>query len=99
MNVTSSLGQLRNLHNSYQDAVRNASSLDQLRSIKFKAGNSPAPFKPTYSLTKAMINRATQILAEMPEFQHLSINSADPGWVRYGPCNLNPSCTHNSNSS
>ena len=82
MNVTSGLGQLRTLHNSYKDEVRSASTLDQLKNISFREGYSPSSFKPTYSLTKAMINRATQILSKEPEFKHVSINAADPGWCR-----------------
>ena len=82
MNVTSGLAQLSHLSGSYRNQVERAATLQDLQSIHFDAENCPASFKPTYSLTKAMLNRASQILSTASAFRHLSINSADPGWVR-----------------
>ena len=82
INVTSGLAQLSHLSGTYRSQVERAASLEDLQSISFESANCPASFKPTYSLTKAMLNRATQILSKTPEFEHLSINAADPGWVR-----------------
>ncbi len=82
INVTSGLAQLRHLSGSYLRSVRDATSLEDLQSIRFESSGCPASFKPTYCLTKAMLNRASQILSKQPAFKHLSVNSADPGWVR-----------------
>lgn len=82
VNVTSGLAQLSHLNGSHRSRVEGASSLQDLQSIHFDPDNSAASFQPTYCLTKAMLNRASQILSRAPAFSHLSINSADPGWVR-----------------
>ena len=41
-------------------------------------------FNPCYCLTKAMLNRAVQLLAEDPLLadRGISINAVDPGWCR-----------------
>ena len=84
VNVSSSLSQLRNLNKPYQDRVTSAMTLNDLRTIAFDSHGDPSPRSwPAYSLSKAMLNRATQILAQHPDFRQLSINAADPGWCRY----------------
>lgn len=82
INVGSTFSQLTNLQGPYRNLVKGAVTLKDLCQIQFKPESNPAPFNPTYCLSKAMLNRATQIMAKSPEFSHLSINAADPGWVR-----------------
>jgi len=85
VNVSSSLAQLRNLTNPYRERVSAAKTVEDLCSISFDPHDDPSArsgIRPTYSLSKAMLNRATQVMAQRADFNHLSVNAADPGWVR-----------------
>ena len=82
VHVTSGLGQLTNLSPGYRAKVMEADSIDSLRSIAFDPSDSNGASSPTYNLTKAMLNRLSQLSVGHPAFKHLAVNSADPGWVR-----------------
>ena len=66
--------------------VMRSQSLADLRSIKFDAADREQQSKspvPTYSVSKAMLNRATQLLAHDERFRMrgISVSAVTPGWV------------------
>lgn len=86
VNVSSTLGTLKNLSPKYQRYVTEASSIKELSKMPHIHDD---PIKnimvPCYSLTKAMMNRLTQFLAADPLLtsRKITINSVCPGWCRY----------------
>ena len=69
---------------SYRQQVDTAQSLEDLSGIAYNAeGPGSSSHSPCYDLTKAMLNKATNLMSKMPEFQHLTVNAGDPGWCRY----------------
>ena len=82
IHVTSGLGQLTNLSLAYRAKVTEADSIESLRSIAFDPADLNEASSPTYNLTKAMLNRLTQVSVGHPAFKHLAVNSVNPGWVR-----------------
>lgn len=94
VNVTSELGVLDGIRSAkYRDAIANATSLQELRDIKFDPEDADmkqslergprGDFAP-YRITKGMLNRATQLLAADDRFvsRNISVSSVTPGWCR-----------------
>lgn len=84
--VSSSLGSLKNLSPKYSQIVTGASDLKELSKMPHLHDD---PMKntamvPCYSLTKAMLNRMTQLFASDPLLtsRNITINSVCPGWCR-----------------
>ncbi|KAK9864077.1 hypothetical protein WJX84_011985 [Apatococcus fuscideae] len=83
--VSSTLGSLSRLSPKYQTLVTEADSIKQLSKMPHIHDD---PVKnimvPPYSLTKAMMNRMTQLLAADPLLtsRQITINSVCPGWCR-----------------
>ena len=84
--VSSSLGSLKNLSPKYSQIVTRASDLKELSKMPHLHDD---PMKntamvPCYSLTKAMLNRMTQLFASDPLLtsRKITINSVCPGWCR-----------------
>lgn len=89
--LTSGLGQRRNLSASYAAEVAQAASLDDLQAVAFRPDSDMASsFNPCYCLTKAMVNRAVQLLAADPALSErkVTVTAVDPGWCRWvtGTC-------------
>ena len=89
VNVSSGLGSLSGQSSSYRKQVEQARSLADLRSIRYDASDrrQAGLWGPTYSLSKAMLNKATRQLAASEALQrrHVSVNVVDPGWCRRAP--------------
>lgn len=88
--VSSSLGSLRNLSPKYSRIVTEANNLKELSKMPHLHDD---PMKntamvPCYSLTKAMLNRMTQLFANDPLLtsRQITINSVCPGWCRSDLC-------------
>lgn len=83
VNVTSGLGRIERLKRTFQDQINQANTLEELGLIN-SGGSEPgsSSYTPTYDVSKAMLNKATQIMSKLPEFQHIAINAASPGWCR-----------------
>eukprot|EP00898_Chlorokybus_atmophyticus_P003199 jgi/Chlat1/3880/Chrsp26S04168 len=86
INVTSGYARREFLSASYQRQIEQASTLEDLANIKFDASDQKMSngAHATYKLTKAMVNRATQILADDPKLtsRGISCSAVDPGWCR-----------------
>ncbi len=86
VNVSSTLGTLKNLSPKYQRYVTDASSIKELSKMPHIHDD---PIKnimvPCYSLTKAMMNRMTQLLAadSLLTSRKITLNCVCPGWCRY----------------
>lgn len=61
--------------------MKQCAATDRFNPESSMAGHFAAPYK----VTKAMVNRLTQLLAAQPEVQQRGIKviAADPGWCRY----------------
>lgn len=86
VNVTSGYGKTRFLSDAYKAALASCDSVDDLeRKIVFKSddpvlGKAGAEV-PAYKLSKAALNRGTQILAK--SFKGTArVNSVEPGWCK-----------------
>lgn len=85
--VASGLGKLCMLTDDYAAPIKAAATLDELRAAAhgFKK-DSPLPghnaMSPSYSVSKAALIRAAQILADSPDFEarRVSVVSVCPGW-------------------
>ena len=86
MQVSSTLGCLHELSPDYQAWVQQAPDLDAVSGVPFRGSDRHMrnAVVPTYCLTKALLNRATQLLAGDPVLQQrqLSVNSVCPGHCR-----------------
>lgn len=89
--VSSGLGRLENLTADYQDAIQAAVSLEALQAIPFNpdspmgtAAPAQGAFAPTYSVAKALLNKAVQLLVQDGAFKARGIRvvSTCPGWCR-----------------
>eukprot|EP00775_Hariotina_reticulata_P008630 gene8630-8811_t len=90
--VSSGLGAQANISPDYQQAVQAVSDVNTLTSAVPFLTSSPMGFappgqggmSPTYSVAKAMLNRAVQLLSEDSAFQArgVSVVSTCPGWCR-----------------
>lgn len=82
VNVSSGLGRLAALGEPHAAAVRACASVADVEALPFPAGAAPGGPAPAYALSKAALNRGTQLLAaEWREAGH-RVNSVDPGWCR-----------------
>lgn len=86
VNVTSGLGDLGNCSPEFQNAITGAVNVPQLLQ-KCSVSTAQGPqsgFKPCYCITKAMLNRASQLYARDPRLTGRGITccAADPGWCR-----------------
>lgn len=85
VNVSSQLGQLKNVPASYVEKVQQINSLDQLNEIRFDPqADVVNSFAPEYHVSKALLNRITQILAKDSRFteKNIRVLSVCPGWCR-----------------
>jgi NAD(P)-dependent dehydrogenase (short-subunit alcohol dehydrogenase family) len=90
--VSSGLGAQANISPEYQQAIQAVTDVTALpAAVPFKAsspmGSSPpgqGGMSPTYSVSKAMLNRAVQLLSDDSAFQSkdVSVVSTCPGWCR-----------------
>ena len=85
INVSSGLGRLAALGAAggapHAAAARACASVAEVEALPFSAAAPPGP-APAYALSKAALNRGTQLLAaEWREAGH-RVNSVDPGWCR-----------------
>jgi NAD(P)-dependent dehydrogenase (short-subunit alcohol dehydrogenase family) len=86
VNVTSGYGKTRFLSDAYKAALASCDSVDDLeRKIVFKSDDpvlgKPGADVPAYKLSKAALNRGTQILAKA--FKGTArVNSVEPGWCK-----------------
>lgn len=88
VNVSSGLGQLNELSADYTTKVLNFKSLNQftLNQIPFVNDDEEikSKYAPMYSISKALLNRITQILADDPRIKekNIRVGSVCPGWCR-----------------
>eukprot|EP00123_Amoebidium_parasiticum_P013521 comp22007_c0_seq1/m.31856 comp22007_c0_seq1/g.31856 ORF comp22007_c0_seq1/g.31856 comp22007_c0_seq1/m.31856 type:complete len:262 (-) comp22007_c0_seq1:3-788(-) len=86
VNVSSEMGQLRSLSNAYKERIRNAKTIQELLLIGYEPRDTDmaSQYYPCYRISKAMINRATQLLAQDPmvKSRRLTVSCVDPGWCR-----------------
>ena len=86
VNVSSRLGQLSNISQNYQKLVTDSKTLEDFKNITFDPSDvdMQKAYAPTYSLSKAILNRATQILAASDPFttKNISIACVCPGWCK-----------------
>ena len=85
VSVSSGYGMLNELSPSYRTQISGADSLDALSSIAFDPADSmrSAHVAP-YKVSKAMLNRATQLLARDNELsgRRVAVSVVCPGWCR-----------------
>eukprot|EP01023_Acetabularia_acetabulum_P055225 TRINITY_DN6357_c0_g2_i3.p1 TRINITY_DN6357_c0_g2~~TRINITY_DN6357_c0_g2_i3.p1 ORF type:complete len:228 (-),score=23.77 TRINITY_DN6357_c0_g2_i3:226-909(-) len=86
VNVSSGLGSLSIQSEYYRNAVQDAKSVQDLLNIQFKQDDRQNGYSPTYCVSKAMLNRCTQMLAQYPQIvqKNISVNAVCPGWCRTG---------------
>jgi len=86
VNVSSGYGSLSCLTADYRQRVTGATSLADLARIAeggFDAGSAMGrEYVAPYKVTKALLNRATQLLAADGENRAVRVHAADPGWCR-----------------
>ncbi|KAK9824599.1 hypothetical protein WJX72_011612 [[Myrmecia] bisecta] len=86
VNVSSGFGQQSQLSPAYQRAIWGANDLDSLAANVQFIPDDPigSSIVPCYKVTKNMLCRATQLLANSPELRGRGVtcNACDPGWVR-----------------
>eukprot|EP01026_Neomeris_dumetosa_P002952 TRINITY_DN10807_c0_g1_i6.p1 TRINITY_DN10807_c0_g1~~TRINITY_DN10807_c0_g1_i6.p1 ORF type:complete len:273 (-),score=18.74 TRINITY_DN10807_c0_g1_i6:367-1152(-) len=85
INVSSGLGSLVVQSEYYRQAITAANSVKDLLQIPFvQDDEQKSKFSPTYNVSKAMLNRYTQLLSNDPEVRSkgISVNAVCPGWVR-----------------
>jgi NAD(P)-dependent dehydrogenase (short-subunit alcohol dehydrogenase family) len=81
INVSSGLGQLKNSSQAYRDVLASCKSVDDIEAkVVFIAGDAnKGADTPAYNISKAALNRGTQILAEQWKGR-VRLTSVDPGW-------------------
>ena len=85
VSVTSGYGMLNELSPSYRTQISGADSLDALSSIAFDPADSMrSAYVAPYKVSKAMLNRATQLLARDNELsgRRVAVSVVCPGWCR-----------------
>ena len=86
INVSSGYGKLNEQSSYYRNAIETAESLKDLEAIKFNNKDNEINniSVPCYKITKAMLNKATKILAQDKRLLSKNINcvSCSPGWAR-----------------
>eukprot|EP01138_Halocafeteria_seosinensis_P007758 gb/GECG01007926.1/.p1 GENE.gb/GECG01007926.1/~~gb/GECG01007926.1/.p1 ORF type:complete len:269 (+),score=34.07 gb/GECG01007926.1/:1-807(+) len=85
VNVTSGYGSVSFLSNNYKRSIQNANTIDELlEELCFDESDTELKdeFKPTYKVSKAALNRMSELLASKYPKDTLICNAADPGWVR-----------------
>ncbi|CAD7695886.1 unnamed protein product [Ostreobium quekettii] len=93
--VSSGLGQLAEIpvESQYYSGMASAATVEDLSAFRFLENDAmtdppcilaPGRKNPVYRLTKAMLNRATQIFAQDASFveRNISVNAVTPGWCR-----------------
>lgn len=84
--VSSEAGCLSHLSHTYRSTITAASDLDELeKDVEFIQDDPQQKFEaPAYCVSKAMLNRATQLLATTEDLvdRGISINAVCPGWCR-----------------
>jgi len=88
INVTSELGKLKYLNDTYKNVVTSSNSIDELLTVPFLPDEQINSYMnvPVYQVAKACLNRATQIFSQA--FSHANnhkqifVNSCCPGWVK-----------------
>jgi NAD(P)-dependent dehydrogenase (short-subunit alcohol dehydrogenase family) len=82
VNVSSGLGKLDGLSARYRQLVTECSAVSQLDRLPFLADDTQRSlYAAPYRVSKAAINRATQLFAAQYEGQ-FRFSSVDPGWCR-----------------
>ena len=86
INVSSGLGKLTQISSFYQQVLFSCTSItDLLTRVTFDIGKNDTVMKrnyaPAYCLSKAALNRGTQLLAEQYKGK-LRVSSVDPGWCK-----------------
>ena len=87
VNVSSGYGQLHHLPQRYQDIIASTTDLYSLPTLPFyQDAFTKADNVPGYKVSKAALNRATQLYAQDPQLAERGINitACCPGWVRVG---------------
>lgn len=85
VHVSSGYGSLSNLSPSYHKRVTGANDLTELLAIPFDpADEMRSSFVAPYKVSKAMLNRATQLMAAQNtrDGRRVSVSAVCPGWCR-----------------
>lgn len=86
VNISTSYGEYQHLMGTYKQRIPTATDLDELAEDVVFDPNSAmiGEYVPTYKVSKAMLNRATELLAHTDDLvdRGLSINAISPGWCR-----------------
>eukprot|EP01025_Chloroclados_australasicus_P069068 TRINITY_DN9680_c1_g1_i2.p1 TRINITY_DN9680_c1_g1~~TRINITY_DN9680_c1_g1_i2.p1 ORF type:complete len:263 (+),score=30.30 TRINITY_DN9680_c1_g1_i2:125-913(+) len=85
VNVSSGYGSLAQQSQYYQRVVASANSVAAVLEIKYEKNDvQQNTHVPTYKVSKAMLNRYTQLLAADPQItsKGISVNAVCPGWCR-----------------
>ena len=85
VSVSSGYGTLNELSVSYRTQISSADNLDALSLVAFDPVDSMrSSYVAPYKVTKAMLNRATQLLARDNELsgRRVAVNVVCPGWCR-----------------
>ncbi|EGD78192.1 short-chain dehydrogenase/reductase SDR [Salpingoeca rosetta] len=87
INVSSGYGRLTHSSPAYRQTITNCATVDEvLNNIKFDAKDETmkGTNHPAYKISKACLNRVTQIMADDPDFRsrNIKVFACCPGWVR-----------------
>ena len=85
INVSSGMGQLENSSSTYRNKILQTNNLEEVLSIKFEEDEEiKLKYSPTYSLSKALLNRATQFIAKDEKIleKEIKVSVVCPGWCK-----------------
>lgn len=91
INVSSGYGRREELSSKYARALEDAATLEELTALRFDGTDkeTASTFKPTYKISKAALNRGTQLLASLALGAELRgergscyVTAVCPGWCR-----------------
>jgi carbonyl reductase 1 len=84
INVSSGMGSRDNLSPYYAATIAEATSHDALVKVGFVAADKimSRAFMPTYKVSKALLNRGTQLMAESDRCAKVAVVAVCPGWCK-----------------